>query len=195
MLMELTAEVQAIDWGSIIIQSLITLGIVFGGAGFWEFLKVKFQAKREDKKAENTSEDQLTKMSEQVTEISTQMTALTQDMHELKTDLAILQKANEETVKYREFRDKQDKALAVVQNAIIQSLTGILRERLLENYNRCMEKGYYTKEEREVYGRMYECYTKDPFNGNGVMHQLQPKMAALPWTEEEAKKKSKKTII
>lgn len=194
MLMELTAEVQAIDWGSIIIQSLITLGIVFGGAGFWEFLKIKFQAKREDKKAENNSEDQLTKMSEQVTEISTQMTALTQDMHDLKTDLAILQKANEETVKYREARDKHDKELAIVQNALIQSLMGILRERLLENYNRCIGKGYYTKEEREVYGKMYECYTQDPFNGNGVIHQLQPKMAALPWTEEEAKKKTKKTI-
>ena len=51
-----------------------------------------------------------------------------------------------------------------------------------------MEKGYYTKEEREVYGAMYECYVADPFNGNGVMHQLQPKMVALPWTEEEANK-------
>ena len=189
MLILFAADTQTMDWGQIIVQSLITIGIVFGGAGFWEFLKTKFQAKREDKKAENTSNDQINKMANQVTEMYTQLPMLTADMRDLKDDLALLQKANEETVKYRETRDKHDKELAVVQNALIQSLMGILRERLLENYNRCMEKGYYTKEEREVYGKMYKCYTEDPFNGNGVIHQLQPKMVELPWTEDEAKKK------
>lgn len=201
MLMQLATETQQLDWGTLLAQFLVTLAAIFGGAGFWEFVKIKFMAKREDKKSEDTSEAQIAKTAGQVAEMSTQMTALTTDMHGLKEDmrglkedLALLQQANIETVKYREARDKHDKELAVIQNAIIQSLTGILRERLLENYKHCMEKGYYTKEEREVYGRMYECYTKDPFNGNGVMHQLQPKMAALPWTEEEAKKKNKKTI-
>jgi hypothetical protein len=201
MLVQLATETQQLDWGTLVAQFLVTVAAIFGGAGFWEFVKIKFMAKREDKKAEDTSEAQIAKTAGQVAEMSTQMTALTIDMHDLKEDmrglkedLAILQQANVETVKYREARDKHDKELAVVQNAIIQSLTGILRERLLENYKHCMEKGYYTKEEREVYGRMYECYTQDPFNGNGVMHQLQPIMVALPWTEEEAKKKSKKTI-
>ena len=194
MLVVLAAESQTLDWGTIIVQSLITIGVVFGGAGFWEFLKTKFQAKREDKKAENNSSDQLNKIASQVNDMSTQMTTLTEDMKDLKHDLALLQEANDATVRYREARDKHDKELAVVQNAIIQSLTGILRERLLENYNRCMEKGYYTKEEREVYGAMYKCYVADPFNGNGVMHQLQPIMVALPWTEDEVKKRTKKTI-
>jgi len=184
----LAAESQTLDWVQIIVQSLITIGVVFGGAGFWEFLKTKFQAKREDQKAENASNDQINKMAGQMNEMSIQMTTLTKDVKDIRHDLFLLQEANEATVKYREARDKHDKELAVVQHAIIQSLTGILRERLLENYNRCMEKGYYTKEEREVYGAMYECYVADPFNGNGVMHQLQPKMVALPWTEEEANK-------
>lgn len=184
----LAAESQTLDWVQIVVQSLITIGVVFGGAGFWEFLKTKFQAKREDQKAENASNDQISKMANQMNEMSTQMTTLTEDMKDLKHDIALLQKANEATVRYREARDKHDKELVVVQNAIIQSLTGILRERLLENYKRCIEKGYYTKEEREVYGEMYQCYVADPFNGNGVMHQLQPKMVALPWTEEEARK-------
>ena len=193
MILELVTETPQIDWGTLVIQFFVMLTAIFGGAGFWEFVKTKFQAKREDKKAETTSEEQINKMADQMTEMSSQMTSLMADMHDLKDDLALLQQANIETVKYREARDKHDKELAIVQNAIIQSLTGILRERLLENYKNCMEKGYYTKEEREVYGRMYECYTQDPFNGNGVMHQLQPKMASLPWTEEEAKKKNKKT--
>lgn len=182
----LAAESRTLDWVQIIVQSLITIGVVFGGAGFWEFLKTKFQAKREDQKAENASNDQINKMASQMNEMSTQMTTLTRDMKDLKHDLSLLQEANEATVRYREARDKHDKELAVVQHAIIQSLTGILRERLLENYNRCMEKGYYTKEEREVYGAMYQCYVADPFNGNGVMHQLQPIMQALPWTAQEA---------
>ena len=196
MLMEITTEAQTMDWGSIIIQSLITIGIVFGGAGFWEFIKTKFQAKREDKKAGDTASTQIDKIADQVNEMSSQMTSLTADMQELKIDLSLLQKANEETVKYRELRDQQDKKSAKVQEAIIQSLMGILRERLVENYHRCQEKGYYSKEEREVYRKMYECYTQDPFNGNGVIHQLQPVMEKMPWTEEEAKKlKNKKMTV
>ena len=190
----LATEVAHIDWGTVIVQSLITLGVIFGGAGYWEYRRTKMQKKWDDESKKNGVEKQMKDMSDNFATLSTEVGSLNDkfdtlsaDVKELKDDLEVLQKANEATVKYREMRDKQDKEAAIIQKAIIQSLTGILRERLLENYNRCIEKGYYTKEEREVYGQMYQCYINDPFRGNGVMHQLQPIMQDLPWTDEEAK--------
>ena len=188
MLMQLVTDTQTLDWGTIIVQSLITLGVVFGGAGFWEFLKTKFQAKREDKKAEDTSNEQITKMANQVTEMYTQMPMLTSDMRELKDDLSLLQKANEETIKYREARDQRDKEAEVVQQAVIESITGLMRDRLLDNYRRCIKKGYYSMEEREIYGAMFDCYEKPPFSGDGVMHDLRPIMKKLPMNPGDAGK-------
>ena len=127
MIIELVAETQTLDWGTIIVQSLITLGVVFGGAGFWEFVKTKFQAKRDDKQAENTVENTVNDISDQVNILVTQMTTVTDDMQEFKRDLALLQEANAETVKYREARDQKDRDAARVQKAVIESLvtTGI----------------------------------------------------------------------
>ena len=98
----------------------------------------------------------------------------------------LLQIASEETKKYRESRDQRDEANAEAQRAVIESLRAMIRDRLLDAYDKCMEKGYYTKEERETYGELFKCYESKPFDGNGVMHQLQPKMQSLPWTAEEA---------
>ena len=148
------------------------------------------QAKRDAESKETGVEKKIDTLSDTMKELTGKVDHLTEDVTELKDDLILLQHANEETVKYRELRDKQDKESIIVQQAIINSLMGILRERLVENYHRCQEKGYYSKEEREVYGKMYECYTQDPFNGNGVIHQLQPVMQSMPWTEEEAKRKN-----
>jgi len=189
----LATEVTLVDYIPVIVQILVTAGVIFGGTGYWQYRQSKEQAKRDaesktsgvEKKMEDMSKN-ISSLSDEVGSLGSKVDHLAVDVKELKDDLALLQEANEATVKYREMRDRQDKEAAVVQKAIIQSLTGILRERLLENYNKCIEKGYYTKEEREVYGQMYECYINDPFRGNGVMHQLQPIMQDLPWTEEEA---------
>ena len=169
----LAAEVQGIDWGTIIVQSLITIATIVGGAGFWELRKAKFQAKREDKKEEADYGKKFDKISEQLTSVSN-------DVQDMKKDLALLQEANEATVKYRELRDSRDQEALEIQEAIIESITGLMRDRLLDNYRRCMKKGYYTMEEREIYGKMFECYEKPPFRGNGVMHDLRPIMKALP---------------
>jgi len=52
------------------------------------------------------------------------------------------------------------------------------RTMLLNNYEKCMDKGYYTLEEREVYHKLYEAYRED--NGNGIIEELAPRIRALP---------------
>jgi len=175
------------DYIPVMIQVIITIGAIFGGTGFWQWQQAKDQAKRDKLSKESGLEKKVDTLTEHFALLSEKVDSISSGTQDIKSDILLLQQANDETKKYRELRDKQDKENAVVQKAIIQSLTGILRERLLENYHQCMEKGYYTKEEREVYGEMFKCYTQDPFNGNGVMHDLQPIMKALPWTKEEAK--------
>ena len=204
----LAAEFSPSDWIPVIVELVVAAGAIFGGAEYWKYKQAKLQAKRDAESKETGIEKKMDTLTDHVSELGDKVSALdntvsgldakvdnlADEIKEVKNDILLLQKANEETVKYRELRDQQDKKAAKVQEAIIQSLMGILRERLVENYHRCLEKGYYTKEEREVYGKMYECYTQDPFNGNGVIHQLQPVMQSMPWTAEDAKKKNKKTI-
>lgn len=52
------------------------------------------------------------------------------------------------------------------------------RTMLLNNYEKCIEKGFYSLEEREVYHKLYEAYRDD--NGNGVIEEIAPRIRALP---------------
>ena len=52
------------------------------------------------------------------------------------------------------------------------------RTMLLDNWEKCMEKGYYSIEEREVYHKLYEAYRDD--NGNGIIEEIAPRIRALP---------------
>ena len=52
------------------------------------------------------------------------------------------------------------------------------RSQLLENYEKCMDKGFYTVDEREVYHELYDAYRKD--GGNGIMEDLSKKIVELP---------------
>lgn len=54
----------------------------------------------------------------------------------------------------------------------------IARTMLLDNYEKCMAKGCYTVEEREVYGKLYAAYTKD--GGNGVIATVAERIRKLP---------------
>ena len=82
----------------------------------------------------------------------------------LKSNLADLKK-------YRNEREKKEKAKD-------ELILGMARVMLIENYNRCEEKGYYTTDEREVYGKLFEAYRIN--GGNGVIDQLAPKLRAMP---------------
>lgn len=54
----------------------------------------------------------------------------------------------------------------------------IARTMLLDNYEKCMNKGYYTLEERDVYSKLYESYKDD--DGNGVIDEIAPRIRRLP---------------
>jgi hypothetical protein len=49
---------------------------------------------------------------------------------------------------------------------------------LLDNYEKCMTKGCYTVDEREVYSLLYESYKED--NGNGVIDAIAERIRELP---------------
>ena len=57
-------------------------------------------------------------------------------------------------------------------------LLGLTRVSLLETYKRCEQNGYYSLEDREVYGKLFSDYVLN--GGNGVIAQLAPKIRMLP---------------
>lgn len=77
--------------------------------------------------------------------------------------------------KYRSEREKKEEAKD-------ELLLGMARVMLIENYNRCEEKGYYTTDEREVYSALFRAYRVN--GGDGVIDQLAPKIRALPTKEQ-----------
>lgn len=108
-------------------------------------------------------------------------------LEEIKSQLAELKRDNIEALEYRKSRELlEEKRLAAQKaerDAMIKAQRDLMRERLLDVYYRCTAKGYYSKEERETYGALFDCYESEPFNGNGVLHDLQPIMKELPWTK------------
>jgi hypothetical protein len=54
----------------------------------------------------------------------------------------------------------------------------IARTMLLDNYEKCMAKGFYSIEERAVYGNLFRQYQFD--GGNGVIEEIAPRIRALP---------------
>lgn len=111
-----------------------------------------------------------------------------QDLKDIKEQLAELKQDNLEAIEYRKEREALEESRLAAQKAereaMINAQRDLMRERLLDVYYRCTSKGYYSKEERETYGALFECYEKPPFNGNGVLHDLQPIMKELPWTKQ-----------
>ena len=73
--------------------------------------------------------------------------------------------------KYRNERERKEQAKD-------ELILGMARVMLIENYNRCEEKGFYTTDEREVYGKLFEAYRIN--GGDGVIDQLAPKLRNLP---------------
>ena len=57
-------------------------------------------------------------------------------------------------------------------------LLAIARTMLLDNFEKCMAKGCYTVDEREVYSLLYESYKDD--NGNGVIDVIAKRIRELP---------------
>jgi len=57
-------------------------------------------------------------------------------------------------------------------------ILAMARTMLLNNWERCMDKGYYTVEEREVYHKLWVSYAQD--GGNGIIEEIAPRIRALP---------------
>jgi len=54
----------------------------------------------------------------------------------------------------------------------------IARTMLLNNYEKCMDKGFYSVDEREVYSKLYESYKLD--DGNGIIDTIAVRIRELP---------------
>ena len=83
----------------------------------------------------------------------------------------------------RQNREENDKARD-------QLTLGMARTMLLDNYEKCVNKGFYSVNEREVYHMLYKAYKRD--NGNGVIEELATKIVQLP--TEPPKKEVKHEI-
>lgn len=73
---------------------------------------------------------------------------------------------------------KAELKLIEQRNAERTLILAMTRTMLLNNWEKCMEKGYYTVEEREVYHKLYKAYRKD--DGNGIIEEIAPRIRALP---------------
>lgn len=110
------------------------------------------------------------------------------DIKDIKDQLVELKQDNLEALEYRKEREALEESRLSAQqaerDAMITAQRDLMRERLLDAYYKCTAKGYYSKEERETYGALFDCYEKPPFNGNGVLHDMQGIMKELPFTKE-----------
>lgn len=73
--------------------------------------------------------------------------------------------------KYRSEREIKERAKD-------ELVLGMARVMLLENYWKCEERGYYSMEDREVYGKLFSAYRAS--GGNGIIDQLAPKLREMP---------------
>ena len=88
------------------------------------------------------------------------------DAFDEKREEARLERAEAERVKMEQREAERGIVLAIA------------RTMLLDNYEKCMDKGYYTVEERDVYSALLKCYLAD--GGNGVIADLGPRIRSLP---------------
>lgn len=88
------------------------------------------------------------------------------DAFDEKRELARAAQAEDE----RMAREQRD-----AERTIILAMS---RTMLLDNYEKCVKKGCYTVEEREVYHKLYEAYKSD--GGNSVIDEIAPRIRKLP---------------
>lgn len=78
----------------------------------------------------------------------------------------------------RHAQEESDRKAIEQREAERTIILAMSRTMLLDNWEKCMEKGYYTVEEREVYHKLYKAYRKD--DGNGIIEEIAPRIRALP---------------
>lgn len=73
--------------------------------------------------------------------------------------------------KYRAEREQKEQAKD-------ELVLGMARVMLLENYEKCEAKGYYSMSDKEVYGKLFQAYRAS--GGNGIIDDLGVKLRAMP---------------
>ncbi len=98
--------------------------------------------------------------------------------------LAIVMKnINDDARQYRqqrkEMEEAQKKEETIKQEKRDQALLAIMRTMLKDNADKCLEKGYYSVEEREIYSALYKVYKE--YGGNGVIDEMGNRLRPLPY--------------
>lgn len=90
-----------------------------------------------------------------------------------------LDQKNQAYRKEREEKEAEEAEKQKVREQAINKLTlGMARTMLLNNYQACLAKGYYSIDQREVYHELYQAYRQD--SGNGIIQQISHKIVELP---------------
>lgn len=93
------------------------------------------------------------------------------DLKGIKGDIDYLKDAHDETLSY--MKDQEDK------DAVRDRMNlGMARSMLITNYERCVAKGMYTTDEKEVYHELFEAY--EEAGGNGIMRDIRDRILELP---------------
>lgn len=86
---------------------------------------------------------------------------------------------------FDEKRDEARIAQAEAERKMIEQreaertiILAMSRTMLLDNYEKCINKGFYSLEEREVYHKLYEAYKSD--GGNSIIDEIAPRIRRLP---------------
>ena len=85
----------------------------------------------------------------------------------------------------RHVRAESDRKAIEQREAERTIILAMSRTMLLNNYEKCVAKGCYTVEEREVYHKLYEAYKSD--GGNSVIDEIAPRIRKLPIEPPENK--------
>lgn len=80
---------------------------------------------------------------------------------------------------------KQDKIRKAEQEAIKKGIRALLRDRIIEQYNKYMEREYIPIYALESVAAMYEEY--HALGGNGTITQLYEELQELPHRKEDVK--------
>lgn len=91
---------------------------------------------------------------------------------------ARLDKFDHKREEARHARAESDRKAVEQREAERTIILAMSRTMLLDNYEKCINKGCYTVEEREVYHKLYEAYKSD--GGNSVIDEIAPRIRRLP---------------
>lgn len=92
------------------------------------------------------------------------------------TVAVIQQRAARAATSYRRQREERE----AIKADLVLCMARIM---LLEHYHRCVSKGFYSVEERDVYHPLYEAY--DAAGGDGVLTPIAKKIVELPEFKED----------